>query len=86
VFEARASFTALIRTELWARNPGVTCTARIWNLTSGASVGTSAGVTSQTPTQANFNVPILSGNRYLFEITSSANNEGVFGIGTLETL
>jgi len=85
-FVAAWSFSGRVRVYLWARHAGITATAQLYDETAAAAVGTSAPVTSQTATERTIDVPILVGHTYRIEILSSAANEGVYGIGTLESI
>lgn len=86
IYDAFASFTGVVRVDLWARNAGISVTARLYNTTSAADVGTSSTVTSTSRTSVSFNVTIVSGNRYRLEVLSSATDEGVYCVGTLSSL
>lgn len=86
LFPGFAAFTAIIRVELWARNSGIGATARLYDLTAAASVGNSSTITSTTPTQTTFSAPIVAGHVYRLEVLSSANNEGVYCVGTISSI
>lgn len=83
-YVAAATFTGRVRATIWTRNAGVTVTARLRNVTDSTTVGTSSGVTSQTPTDVTILGAIVTGKTYRLEIQSNTNNSGVFGIGVLE--
>lgn len=85
-FVATRTGSALVRVELWARNAGVTVTARLRDLTTSATAGTSSGITSQTPTLTSFSAPITAGRRYELQLTASAASEGVYGLGSLVSI
>jgi len=84
-FTALSSFSGQVRVDLWARNSGISCTARLLAV-GGSAVGTSSPITSQTATPTTFPVTITGGVTYHLEIVASAANEGVYGIGTLESV
>jgi hypothetical protein len=85
-YTALGSYTGVVRVELWAKNSGIGATARLYDVTAAASVGNSSTVTSTTPTSTSFTVPIIAGHVYRLEVLSSANNEGVFCVGTVSSL
>lgn len=85
-FVAPISFSGRVRVTLWARNAGVGVTARLYNVTDASSVGSSDKVVGVTPTDKAFLVSLTAGKKYRLEILSDTNGEGVYGIGTLETV
>lgn len=85
-YTALGSYTGVVRVELWAKNSGIGATARLYNVTTAASVGNSSTITSTTPTSTTFTVPIIVGNVYRLEVLSSANDEGVYCVGTVSSL
>lgn len=85
-FVATSSFSGRVRTWLWARNSGVSATARLWDSTAAAAVGTSGAVVSQSPQAEVFLATITAGHTYWLEILSGAAGEAVYGLGTLESL
>lgn len=85
-FVAPESRSVTVRVELWARSSGVTVTARLRDRTAGTTAGTSSGVTGSTPTLVSFSAAVVAGNRYELQLTADANDEGVFGVGSMEFL
>jgi hypothetical protein len=85
-YVAPASFTGRLRVEIFARNAGVTVTARLFDVTAAAAVMTTSGATSQAPVEKTAVGPIVAGHTYRLEIQSGTNGEAVFGIGSLETV
>jgi hypothetical protein len=84
-FIATATFAGRIRCGIWARNAGVTVTARLWDATASVAAMTTSGVTSQVEVEVLASGTITAGHRYRLQILSSANNEGVYcGFGQLE--
>lgn len=82
-FVAPESRTVTVRAELWARGAGVTVTARLRDLSTPSTVGTSSGVTGATPTLVSFTAAVTAGVRYELQLSADANDEGVFGIGSM---
>jgi hypothetical protein len=83
-FFAKSSFTGLVRVWLWSRNGGVTITARLWDVTAAASVGSASTTgTSRPASPQTFNAAIVSGNQYQLEIITSVASEDGYGFGTL---
>lgn len=83
-FHAAGSFSGRVRVELKARAGGVGVTARLWNVTDGASAGQSSEVTSTSFVETNFVVTIESGKVYRLEIISDTASASAYGIGSLE--
>lgn len=86
-FFAKTSFTGKVRVWLWSRVGGVTVTARLYDVTDAAAVG-SVGTTgtSRPASPQTFNVVITTTHQYRLDILSSVASEDCYGIGTLETL
>jgi len=83
-FLADATFTGQVRVDVWARNAGITVTARLRNVTD-ALDWESDPVTSQSPTEKVIaGIPIVAGKRYRLEVLNSAAGEAVYAIGQLE--
>lgn len=82
-FVAVATGPAVVNAELWARHEGVSVQARLWNVTDGASAGTSSVVTSTTAFALSFAATVVVNKTYRLEVLSSMAGEGAFGIGTL---
>lgn len=82
-FVASRTCTGVIRVEMWARGSGVSVTARLRDLTTPATAGTSSAVTSQTPTLVSFTAPIVEGRRYELQVTSNTAGAGVYAIGSM---
>jgi len=82
-FVAPESRTVTVYVELWARGAGVTATARLRDLTTPATAGTSSGVTGATPTLTSFSASVVAGRRYQLQLSADANDEGVFGVGSM---
>jgi hypothetical protein len=70
---------------IWARDSGVTVTARLRNVTDSTDVE-SDPVTSQTPTAEVFTVALVAGKEYRLELLSDTNGKGVYGIGQIQSL
>jgi hypothetical protein len=83
-YVATASFSGQVRVDLWARNTGVGCTARLYNTTDGTYVESLKRV-SQTSVETVFAVSIVIGKTYRLKIISDTASESVYGIGTLES-
>lgn len=83
-FYAAATFTGRVRVELWARTAGVGVTARLYDVTASAAVGTSSAVTSTTPVETTFAAVLTAGHAYRLEIISDTASESAYGIGQLE--
>lgn len=84
-YVAASSFSARIRVDLWAKTVGVSCTARIYNMTDSAPVTPSSlAITATTATETSFVVPVEVGKKYRLEILGSADGEAVYGIGQLD--
>lgn len=84
-FVSPVSVTAQVRVVLWARDSGVTVTARLRNVTDSTDVE-SDPVTSQTPTAEAFTVALVAGKEYRLELLSDTNGKGVYGIGQIQSL
>jgi hypothetical protein len=85
LFRAPTTFSGLIRVDLWARRAGISCTARLYDVTASASAGNSSPITSQTATSTTFSASIVVGHVYRLELLPSSAGEGVYGIGTIES-
>lgn len=83
-FVATWAFSGRVRVWLWARNAGISATARLYDETAAAAAGTSSPVTAQTPTERTFDVTITAGHTYRLDVLSSAASEAIYGIGLLE--
>lgn len=83
-FVAPATRTVTVRADLWARSGSVTVTARLRDLSTGSTVGTSSGVTGSTPTLVSFTASVVATRRYELQLSANAADEGVFGLGSLE--
>src|SRR4029079_8232733 len=83
---APVTANAMLRADVRARNPGVSVTARLFCVADNAAVVTGAPVMATAPTRVALQGVIEAGKVYRFELLSSANGEGVYGIGTLETI
>lgn len=83
-FVAPESRSVTVRVELWARSGGVTVTARLRDLTTAATAGTSSGITGTTPTLTSFSASVVAGRRYELQVSANAAAEGVYGIGSME--
>lgn len=85
-FVAPANMDAVVWVDLWARNAGVQVTARLRDLTAGTTAGTSSGVTSQTPQRTPFTATLVEGHAYELQVTSDTSGEGVYAIGSLNSV
>lgn len=85
-FVAVADMTAVVRAELWARSGGVQVTARLRDIDTNTTVGTSSGVTATTPTLTTFTASLVAGRRYELQITSNTTGEAIYGIGSLQSV
>lgn len=73
-----------LRCVLRARDAGVTVTARLRDLTAGATVATTSGVTGTTATLVSASGTVTAGNRYELQVSADTANAGAYCIGTLE--
>lgn len=85
-FYCTADFVGTVRVWLWARDAGVTVTARLRNVTDSTTVGTSSGVTATTRPSSpqTFNVSLVSGKEYRLQVISGTASKSAYGIGSLE--
>jgi hypothetical protein len=84
-YYAAASFAGQVRAQAWARNSGVSATVRLYNVTDSIVTATSSPVTSTTATDVTpFLAGISAGKTYRLEVQASADNQGVYAIGSLE--
>jgi hypothetical protein len=83
-YVAPATYTGRVRVQLRAGSAGVEVTARLRNLTDGATVNTSSGVTSTSFTEVTFVVSIVAGKRYRLELTADTSGARAYGIGSVE--
>lgn len=82
-FIAPESRAVTVRVELRARDAGVTVTARLRDLTASTTAGTSSGVTGATATLVSFTAAVVAGHRYELQLSADADDQGVYGIGSM---
>lgn len=85
-FVAQASYNARIRVVCWAKSGSVSVATRLYNETTAAAAFTAAAVTSTSPTEVTAAGPVIAGHRYRLEMLSGTSGEGVFAIGSLESV
>jgi hypothetical protein len=89
-FKAPAGFSARVRVWMWARNAGITVSARVTSGTDGITFGTVsaslADVTGQTVTERTADFVVEADKYYRLEVYPSSNGEGVGCLGYVESL
>lgn len=78
--DAESSFTGRVRVLLWAREPGVGVTARLYNETDLTAVQSSE-VVSQVPVPATILSPILVGKTYRLQVKGTTGSGAVWANG-----
>lgn len=84
LFYAKVDMTgATVHVAGRSRASGATFTFRLYDVTAGASVGASSGLSGTTEQVSTITVNLIAGHRYKLQVTSNVTGESIYGIGTL---
>ncbi len=70
-YDADASFTGIVKVEVWAHDATVGVTVRLYDVTAGAAAGTASQRTSAVRGEVSFTVTITFGHQYVLQINAT---------------